>query len=214
GIATGIAHQVADRTVGIAYRLADLLLLLGLQSRRGLVILGGSQTGGQYQRDCSEGLEHHLLHGSVNFGGVGASPIKFAYAPPFQLHDMLVPVPVPLKGQRQPATATTVVQSTPTLQGSIMFDLSPRIQDLKQKLEAFMDEHIYPNEELFYQQVKQNKWGHPAILEELKQKARNQGLWNLFLPESERGAGLTNEEYAHLCEIMGRVSFAPEVFNC
>src|SRR5690606_12155625 len=105
-------------------------------------------------------------------------------------------------------------QSTPTLQGAIMFDLSPRIQDLKQKLEAFMDEHIYPNEELFYQQVKQNKWGHPAILEELKQKARNQGLWNLFLPESERGAGLTNEEYAHLCEIMGRVSFAPEVFNC
>src|SRR5690554_962635 len=95
-----------------------------------------------------------------------------------------------------------------------MFDLSPRIQDLKQKLEAFMDEHIYPNEELFYQQVKQNKWGHPAILEELKQKARNQGLWNLFLPESERGAGLTNEEYAPLCEIMGRSLFAPEVFNC
>ena len=95
-----------------------------------------------------------------------------------------------------------------------MFDLSPRIQDLKQKLEAFMDEYIYPNEALFYEQVQQNKWGHPAILQELKEKARSQGLWNLFLPESERGAGLTNEEYAHLCEIMGRVSFAPEVFNC
>ena len=95
-----------------------------------------------------------------------------------------------------------------------MFDLSPRVEDLKNKLEGFMDEHIYPNEALFYEQVKQNKWGHPAILEELKEEARNQGLWNLFLPESERGAGLTNEEYAHLCEIMGRVSFAGEVFNC
>ena len=95
-----------------------------------------------------------------------------------------------------------------------MFDLSPRVQDLKTKLQGFMDEHIYPNEAVFYEQVKQNKWGHPAILEELKEKARAQGLWNLFLPESERGAGLTNEEYAHLCEIMGRVSFAGEVFNC
>ena len=95
-----------------------------------------------------------------------------------------------------------------------MFDLSPRVEDLKNKLEGFMDEHIYPNEALFYEQVKHNKWGHPAILEELKAEARNQGLWNLFLPESERGAGLTNEEYAHLCEIMGRVSFAGEVFNC
>ena len=95
-----------------------------------------------------------------------------------------------------------------------MFDLSPRVQDLKAKLQGFMDEHIYPNEAVFYEQVKQNKWGHPAILEELKEKARAQGLWNLFLPESERGAGLTNEEYAHLCEIMGRVSFAGEVFNC
>ncbi|WP_193074357.1 acyl-CoA dehydrogenase family protein [Pseudomonas sp. FME51] len=95
-----------------------------------------------------------------------------------------------------------------------MFDLSPRIQELKQQLEAFMDEHIYPNEALFYEQVKQNKWSHPAILEELKQKAKSQGLWNLFLPHSERGAGLNNEEYAHLCEIMGRVSFAGEVFNC
>ena len=95
-----------------------------------------------------------------------------------------------------------------------MFELSPRVQDLKQQLEAFMDEFIYPNEALFYEQVKENKWGHPAILEELKKKAQGKGLWNLFLPHSERGAGLNNEEYAHLCEIMGRVSFAGEVFNC
>lgn len=95
-----------------------------------------------------------------------------------------------------------------------MFELSPRVQELKKQLEAFMDEHIYPNEALFYEQVKENKWGSPAIQEELKKKARSQGLWNLFLPESERGAGLSNEEYAHLCEIMGRSSIAPEVFNC
>ncbi|SDS10794.1 Acyl-CoA dehydrogenase [Halopseudomonas sabulinigri] len=95
-----------------------------------------------------------------------------------------------------------------------MFELSPRVKEVKQQVEAFMDEHIYPNEALFYKQVKDNKWGHPPILEELKAKARSQGLWNMFLPHSERGAGLSNEEYAHLCEIMGRVSFAGEVFNC
>ena len=95
-----------------------------------------------------------------------------------------------------------------------MFELSPRVKEVKQQVEAFMDEHIYPNEALFYEQVKDNKWGHPPILEELKAKARSQGLWNMFLPHSERGAGLNNEEYAHLCEILGRVSFAGEVFNC
>ncbi len=95
-----------------------------------------------------------------------------------------------------------------------MFDLSPRVEDLKNKLEGFMDEHIYPNEALFYEQVKQNKWGHPAILEELKAEARNQGLWNLFLPESDLGAGLTNLEYAPLAELMGRSGLASEAFNC
>ncbi len=95
-----------------------------------------------------------------------------------------------------------------------MFEVSPRVKELKQQIQAFMDEHIYPNEKLFYEQVKQNKWGHPPILEELKAKAKSQGLWNLFLPHSERGAGLNNEEYAHLCELMGRLSFAGEVFNC
>ena len=95
-----------------------------------------------------------------------------------------------------------------------MFELSPRVKDLKQQIESFMDEHIYPNEKLFYEQVKQNKWGAPPIQEELKAKAKSMGLWNLFLPHSERGAGLNNEEYGHLCEIMGRSSIAPEVFNC
>ena len=94
------------------------------------------------------------------------------------------------------------------------FHFSPKVQDLQQRLQAFMDEHIYPNEKLFYQQVAQDRWQPVPIIEELKPKARAAGLWNLFLPASGHGAGLTNLEYAPLCEIMGRVHFAPEVFNC
>ena len=77
-----------------------------------------------------------------------------------------------------------------------------------------MDEHIYPNEATWHAQVAANRWEPPAIVETLKSKAKADGLWNLFLPDSQRGAGLTNLEYAPLCEIMGRVPFAPEVFNC
>ncbi len=96
------------------------------------------------------------------------------------------------------------------------FALSPRVQDLRQKLIAFMDEHIYPNEKPLKDAHAQqaDRWQTPHLIEELKQKAQAAGLWNLFLPESHRGAGLTNLEYAHLCEVMGRVYWAPEVFNC
>ena len=98
----------------------------------------------------------------------------------------------------------------------MMFELSKKAQQLREQLIAFMDEHIYPNEHLFHEQVENsdNRWAPPPILEELKAKAKAQGLWNLFLPDSEFGAGLTNFEYAHLCEIMGRSLVAPEVFNC
>ena len=94
------------------------------------------------------------------------------------------------------------------------FDFPPKVRDLQQRLTAFMDEHVYPNEKLFYEQVARDRWQPTAIVEELKSKARAAGLWNLFLPHSANGAGLTNLEYAPLCEIMGRVHFAPEVFNC
>jgi len=94
------------------------------------------------------------------------------------------------------------------------FDFTPKVQELQKRLQAFMAEHIYPNEKLFYEQVAANRWQPVPIIEELKPKARAAGLWNLFLPESAHGAGLTNLEYAPLCEIMGRVHFAPEVFNC
>jgi acyl-CoA dehydrogenase len=78
-----------------------------------------------------------------------------------------------------------------------------------------MEAHVYPNEARFEQEVAAgDRWQAPALLEELKARAREAGLWNLFLPESEYGAGLTNVEYAPLCEIMGRVHWAPEVFNC
>ena len=95
------------------------------------------------------------------------------------------------------------------------FDYTPKVQALRQKLQAFMDEHVYPNEATFERQAREGeRWKVIPIIEDLKPKARAAGLWNLFLPESEKGAGLTNLEYAPLCEIMGRVSWSPEVFNC
>lgn len=95
------------------------------------------------------------------------------------------------------------------------FEYSPKVQELRRRLTAFMDEHIYPNEGIFRDQIAAgDRWEPTAIVEELKPKAREAGLWNLFLPESDLGAGLTNLEYAPLCEIMGRSGLAPEVFNC
>src|SRR5436190_9985358 len=92
---------------------------------------------------------------------------------------------------------------------------SSRAIEFRQRLLAFMDEHIYPNERRYCEQLQTgNRWQPPAILEELKSQAKAAGLWNLFLPDQEHGAGLTNLEYAPLCEIMGRSSIAPEVFNC
>src|SRR4029079_2665301 len=89
-----------------------------------------------------------------------------------------------------------------------------KTRDLQQRLTVFMESHIYPNEKLFYEQIDANRWSPTTIVEELKVKARAAGLWNLFLPENDQGAGLSNLEYAPLCEIMGRSSMAPEVFNC
>ncbi|MEO7651089.1 MAG: acyl-CoA dehydrogenase family protein, partial [Bryobacteraceae bacterium] len=95
------------------------------------------------------------------------------------------------------------------------FDYSPKVQELQQRLTAFMDEFVYPNEELFHEQIAEgDRWQPTAIVEALKPNARAAGLWNLFLPESEYGAGLTNLEYAPLCEIMGRSAMAAEVCNC
>jgi acyl-CoA dehydrogenase len=99
---------------------------------------------------------------------------------------------------------------------AMRFDHSDTVTGLQARLSAFMDEHVYPNERTFHRQIAEgDRWQPTAIVEELKPKARAAGLWNLFLPESEYGAGLTNVEYAPLCEIMGRVpGFGPEVFNC
>jgi acyl-CoA dehydrogenase len=95
------------------------------------------------------------------------------------------------------------------------FEFSEKVKSLQKKLESFMGEHIYPNEQRFENETKQgDRWKPSRIIEELKPKARTAGLWNLFLPESEDGAGLANLEYAPLCEIMGRSTMAPEVFNC
>ena len=96
------------------------------------------------------------------------------------------------------------------------FNHTQKVLDLMDRLNAFMDEHIYPNEEAYREHFKttDNLWKSPPLMNDLKEKAKNAGLWNLFLPESEHGAGLTNLEYAPLAEIMGRVFFASEVFNC
>ncbi len=95
------------------------------------------------------------------------------------------------------------------------YDPSPKVQALHQRLLAFMDQHIYPNEARHAEEAERlGPWAVHPILDELKPLARAAGLWNLFLPESEHGAGLTNLEYAPLCEIMGRSFLAPEVFNC
>ena len=99
----------------------------------------------------------------------------------------------------------------------MIFEHNDKTKELLARLEIFMDKYIYPNEATYAKQMEDfgaNRWQVPAILEELKIKAREEGLWNLFLPESERGGGLSNVEYATLCEVMGRVGFASEVFNC
>ncbi len=95
------------------------------------------------------------------------------------------------------------------------FDHSPKVAALQKRLSAFMEEFIYPNEERYRDELMMGeRWAVPPVIEELKHKARAAELWNLFLPDSARGAGLTNLEYAPLCEIMGHVPWSSEVFNC
>jgi len=93
-------------------------------------------------------------------------------------------------------------------------EFTDKVKELQRRLHAFMDQHIYPSEQRFHDEVERDRWTPTRIIEELKPKARAAGLWNLFLPNDENGAGLTNLEYAPLCEIMGRSQMAPEVFNC
>ena len=95
------------------------------------------------------------------------------------------------------------------------FEYSNKVKELQEKLTNFMNEHVYKNESVYKEEVeKGGRWCVPKIMEDLKSKAKAQGLWNLFLPESDLGAGLTNTEYAPLCEIMGRSPIGAEVFNC
>src|SRR5271167_5023639 len=94
------------------------------------------------------------------------------------------------------------------------FELSAKTKEFQERLQRFMDAHVYPNEERFHEEIAHDRWKPARIMEELKAKARTAGLWNMFLPADENGAGLTNLEYAPLCEIMGRSHMAPEVFNC
>ena len=94
------------------------------------------------------------------------------------------------------------------------FEPSDKVKQLQRRLQTFMVQHIYPNEERYYREIERDRWSPSPIIEKLKPEARAAGLWNLFLPASDYGAGLSNFEYAPLCEIMGRSPMAPEVFNC
>ncbi len=93
---------------------------------------------------------------------------------------------------------------------------SDKVERLRERVLAFMNEAVYPNEQVYHDQLEaaDDRWTNPPVMEEMKRAAREAGLWNLFLPDSAFGAGLTNEEYAPLCEIMGRAPIAPEAFNC
>jgi acyl-CoA dehydrogenase len=96
-----------------------------------------------------------------------------------------------------------------------MFELSARARDAKTRLEVFMDAHIYPNEDRFFRESEEcGAWAVQPVVEELKPRAKAAGLWNLFMPDEAYGPGLTNLEYAPLCEVMGRSHLAPEIFNC
>src|SRR5262245_45156175 len=95
------------------------------------------------------------------------------------------------------------------------FEYSAKVKVIETRLRGFMEEFIYPNEARHAAEITAgDRWQPTALLEELKGRAKAAGLWNLFLPESRRGGGLTNLEYAPLCEIMGRSPLAPEAFNC
>ncbi|MFF2286871.1 acyl-CoA dehydrogenase [Peribacillus butanolivorans] len=97
------------------------------------------------------------------------------------------------------------------------FEHTQKVKNLEKKLTEFMEKYVYPNESVYHKQLEKQKsrWSEiPPILSELTAKAKEEGLWNLFLPESNYGAGLTNLEYAPLCEIMGRSMIGPEIFNC
>src|ERR1700704_1173777 len=94
------------------------------------------------------------------------------------------------------------------------FEFSGKVKDLQGRVRAFLEEYVYPNERRFHDEIERNRWSPARVVEELKPKARAAGLWNLFLPHDANGAGLSNLEYAPLCEIMGRSILAPEVFNC
>ena len=97
----------------------------------------------------------------------------------------------------------------------MLAELSDQAQDVHGRVREFMAAHVYPNESVFLDQIAEgDRWQPIPLIEELKTQARSEGLWNLFLPDSEEGAGLSNFEYGHLCEEMGRSPMAPEIFNC
>src|SRR6478672_425665 len=120
------------------------------------------------------------------------------------------------RNSRSIAAVASFSETTRTeIEAAMDFEYSAKVKTLSTRLRAFMDECVYPNEQRYEEEVQTgDRWQPTTLVEEMKQKARAAGLWNLFLPDSRYGAGLANLEYAPLCEIMGRVEWAAEVFNC
>src|SRR5438128_2028632 len=113
------------------------------------------------------------------------------------------------------SSISTTPAFDPLTENPMDFEYSHKTRDLIARVGAFMDEHVYPNEARHAKEVAEgSRWAALPLMEELKAKAKAQGLWNLFLPESGSGAGLSNLEYAPLCEVMGRVLWSSEAFNC
>src|SRR5215213_7141254 len=121
-----------------------------------------------------------------------------------------------MRARRFRAGAPALPPTTTRRANSMDGDYSEKVQKLRAELNEFMEEHVYPNEKAYQEQLtaSEDRWSIPPVMEELKEKAKAASLWNLFLPDSDFGASLTNLEYAPLCEIMGRSPIAPEVFNC
>src|SRR2546421_1967471 len=143
---------------------------------------------------------------------------RFAVAAPMPEPARVISATLPriLPAMTLPVAEDTIGHPT-TPEGAVMdFEYSKKTRMYLEQITDFMTKYIYPSEHVFHEQLDAapTRWQIPPIMEELKDKARERGLWNLFLPESQRGAGLTNLEYAPLCEVMGRSHIAPEVFNC
>src|SRR5438067_4036198 len=201
-IGRGIVHQDVDPTEALDHLVDEALGILGTAHVSGHRCDGSGMTRVDSIRRRLEPLR---LPAGNDYAGTMVGQGKggrLANATASACHD-------------RHATGQVEIRHGKILSAAMDFDHSPKVKALQKKLDDFMGEFIYPNQQRYREQTAgDDRWRPSALIEALKPKARAAGLWNLFLPDSPQGGGLTNLEYAPLCEIMGRVPWAPEVFNC